>query len=59
MRSLDLGSTTITDAGLPELAAMPQLRSLVLLVSDATPAGVAALEAKLPDCRIQYIGRLK
>ncbi|QDU95883.1 hypothetical protein Pla8534_37020 [Lignipirellula cremea] len=38
---------------------MPQLRSLVLLVSDATPAGVAALEAKLPDCRIQYIGRLK
>jgi hypothetical protein len=53
LRSLDLGRTRITDAGLKELAGLKDLRVLDLGETQITPAGVAALQKALPKLQIK------
>jgi len=52
LRKLHLQNTTITDAGLKELAALKTLRELHLFGKPVTDAGVAALQKELPKCKI-------
>ncbi|MEQ8789654.1 MAG: TIGR03000 domain-containing protein [Pirellulaceae bacterium] len=49
---LDLSGTQITDAGLKHLHGLKHLKSLDLEDTQVTAAGVRAIKAELPDCRI-------
>ncbi len=50
LRELHLGYTSIDDAGLTHLEKLPRLRALSLGGTQFTPAGIAKLQAALPDC---------
>ncbi|MFO0966700.1 MAG: hypothetical protein U0793_14095 [Gemmataceae bacterium] len=54
LQALNLGSTTVTDAGLKELAGMTSLRWLNLHGTRVTAAGIAALRNELPACKIIF-----
>src|SRR4029078_10305058 len=47
----------IPSAGLERLKSLPQLASLDVRYTRATTAGVDALRAALPRCRIAYVGQ--
>lgn len=50
---LNLHSTYISDAGLPALAGLKSLRSLYVWRTGVTRAGAAALNAALPELRVE------
>ncbi len=52
LQSLDIKGMQVTDAGLKYLAALKSLRTLSIHDSKVTKAGIAALQTKLPTCRI-------
>jgi hypothetical protein len=52
---LHLGSTQVTDAGLPELEPMKQLKYLNVSRSGVTPEGAKALQEKLPSTEIVQV----
>ena len=50
---INLNGTQITDAGLPELAKITQLKEIDLEnTKGVTEAGIAALQEALPNCKI-------
>jgi|KBSMisStandDraft_5_1062788.scaffolds.fasta_scaffold608367_1 hypothetical protein len=52
LRALSVGSSTITDVGLKELARFKKLEFLGLGTSPVTDAGVEAFRKVLPECRV-------
>jgi len=52
LEELYLSGPQITDAGLKELAGLKSLKTLQLRGTKVTAAGVAALQKKLPACKI-------
>ena len=52
LEALGLGGTQITDVGLICLEGFTKLKGLLLADTMVTGAGVAKLEAALPECRI-------
>lgn len=52
LRFLTLGHTIVTDAGLESLADCSRLEALNLKGTEVTAAGVAALQRRLPNCRV-------
>jgi hypothetical protein len=50
---LHLGSTLVSDAGLPALEGLASLKDLKVTRTAVTEEGVAALNKKLPDTDIQ------
>jgi hypothetical protein len=46
--------TDISDAAIVHLKQLPMLKSLVLNGTSITPAGIAELQAALPNCIIEY-----
>jgi tetratricopeptide (TPR) repeat protein len=52
LRFLSLAGTDVTDAGLESLSDMRRLEAINLRSTRVTPQGVAALQARLPGCRI-------
>ena len=52
LQALDLSRTSLTEAGLKELAELKSLQSLDLGSTKVTAAGVAELQKALPQCRI-------
>lgn len=58
LKHLELsGNDRITDAGLVHLASIKSLQKLGLQGTDVTKAGLAQLEAELPNCYIHWDGR--
>lgn len=55
LRHLDMRHVRISDADLQLLAQSASLRRIVLRAGGVTPAGVAHLEASLPDCEITVV----
>jgi YHS domain-containing protein len=53
LRWLDLAGTGLTDAGLPQIAAMPNLTKLHLERTGVTDAGLACLAGNLPN--LEYL----
>ena len=53
---LFLRSTNITDRGLPRLYSMKRLVKINLSRTKVTADGIAALQAALPNCEIQWDG---
>ncbi len=51
---VSLRETQVTDAGLEYLAELKDLESIDLRSSNVTEEGVKRLQARLPECRIQY-----
>jgi hypothetical protein len=49
---LNLNGTQVTDAGLPHIAPLTQLRELLLVDTKVSDEGVAKLKQALPDCEI-------
>jgi len=47
-----LGSTTVTDASVKELATLKNLTELILSSTQVTAAGVKELQKALPNCTI-------
>ena len=56
LESLSLTNTEIGDAGIGLLQSLKKLKALKLEGSKVTAAGVAALRAELPDCKISWDG---
>ena len=52
---LHLGSTKISDAGLPQLEGLKTLKDLKVTRTAVTEAGTSSLQPKLPDTNIQLI----
>jgi hypothetical protein len=52
LRQLSLMGTPITDAAVPVLGTMSQLRELDISLTRVTAAGVAELRRLLPDCAV-------
>ena len=52
--AVDFSYSKVTDAGLVHLKGMTDLRSLDLRNTEVTAEGVKALQAALPECRIQW-----
>jgi hypothetical protein len=53
LKFLHLGSTLITDAGLVHLEELAGLEDLIVTRTAVTEAGAEALQAKLPNTKIQ------
>ena len=51
---LDLTLSNVSDDGIQTLATLKSLRSLVLRKTPVTPAGIAALQKALPNCKIAW-----
>ena len=51
---VDFSYSKVTDAGLVHLKGMTDLRSSDLRHTEVTAEGVKALQAALPECRIQW-----
>jgi serine/threonine protein kinase len=51
------GIESITDASLDHLAALTNLKRLTLIRTNATAAGVAALQSAVPDCKIEFTAK--
>lgn len=51
---LGLAGSKVTDAGLDQLAELKRLKYLGLTRTQVTRAGAARLQAKLPDCEIEF-----
>lgn len=54
LENLTLSFTKVTDAGLPHLYNLQKLTYLGFQSQTLTPAGVAALRQKLPNCKVVY-----
>jgi hypothetical protein len=52
---LDLDRTSVTDAGLRELAGLKSLQTLNLSLTQVTGAGVGELQKALPGCSIRRL----
>jgi hypothetical protein len=52
LQTLFLNRTGVTDAGLKDLTALKELRSLNLFETKVTDAGVKELQKALPKCKI-------
>ena len=55
LNELKLSRVAITDAGLPHLYGMKNLRVLMLVSCDVSREGVTALQKELPDCKIHFV----
>jgi len=54
LRTLDLADTSISDAGLTSLSAIPGLRNLYLTGSRVTEAGVQTFVQQRPNCKVSW-----
>jgi hypothetical protein len=54
LENLNLSFTKVTDAGLPHLYNLQKLTYLSLQSQTLTPAAVATLRQKLPNCKVVY-----
>ncbi len=54
LHRLSLNGTKITDAALEHVAKLPDLHFVQLAVTKVTAAGVAKLQAALPNCKIEW-----
>jgi hypothetical protein len=54
LENLTLSFTKVTDAGLPHLYNLQKLQYLAIQSQTITPAAIAVLKQKLPQCKIVY-----
>jgi hypothetical protein len=59
LERLELRGSTVTDAGLNHLRGLSNLKNLNLTETIVTAAGVNALQAALPNCKIEWDGAAK